>query len=123
MISRSNFKKNLCIYNDYKGRFAYFLMYFKILLFNGLFKRKKDDKTQTKCDVCGTELHDPERLKRHMKKSTWKCTCKEIRSKFRKMVVRGNMELNSGKKASLVFVGAFLTAGIVLSTMVFPFGT
>ena len=31
------------------------------------------------------------------------------------------MELSSGKKTSLVFVGAFLTAGIVLSTMVFPF--
>ena len=31
------------------------------------------------------------------------------------------MELSSGQKTSLVFVGAFLTAGIVLSTMVFPF--
>jgi hypothetical protein len=31
------------------------------------------------------------------------------------------MNLNSSQKASLVFVGAFFTAGIVLSTMVFPF--
>ena len=31
------------------------------------------------------------------------------------------MELSSSQKTSLVFVGAFLTAGIVLSTMVFPF--
>ncbi|MGY5152087.1 MAG: hypothetical protein ACW9XA_07445 [Candidatus Nitrosopumilus sp. bin_6a] len=31
------------------------------------------------------------------------------------------MELSSGQKTSLVFVGAFLTAGIVLSTLVFPF--
>lgn len=37
------------------------------------------------------------------------------------MAEPGKMELNSGQKASLVFVGAFLTAGIVLSTMVFPF--
>ncbi len=31
------------------------------------------------------------------------------------------MEISSSQKTSLVFVGAFLTAGIVLSTMVFPF--
>jgi len=31
------------------------------------------------------------------------------------------MELSSGQKTSLVFVGVFLTAGIVLSTLVFPF--
>ena len=31
------------------------------------------------------------------------------------------MELSSSQKTSLVFVGAFLVAGIVLSTMVFPF--
>lgn len=37
------------------------------------------------------------------------------------MAVPGNMELSSGQKTSLVFVGAFLAAGIVLSTMVFPF--
>ena len=40
---------------------------------------------------------------------------------MRVMVVPGNMELSSSQKTSLVFVGAFLTAGIVLSTMVFPF--
>jgi hypothetical protein len=34
----------------------------------GLFKHKKDDETKTKCETCGTELHDPERLKKHMKK-------------------------------------------------------
>ena len=31
------------------------------------------------------------------------------------------MEITSSQKTSLVFVGAFLTAGIVLSTLVFPF--
>jgi len=31
------------------------------------------------------------------------------------------MELSSSQKTSLVFVGAFLLAGIVLSTLVFPF--
>ncbi len=32
----------------------------------GLFKK---DKNQTKCKVCGLELHEPERLKRHLKKA------------------------------------------------------
>jgi hypothetical protein len=31
------------------------------------------------------------------------------------------LELSSSQKTSLVFFGAFLTAGIVLSTLVFPF--
>lgn len=31
------------------------------------------------------------------------------------------MELSSGQKSSLIFVGAFVAAGIVLSTLVFPF--
>ncbi len=31
------------------------------------------------------------------------------------------MELSSSQKTSIVFVGAFLLAGIVLSTLVFPF--
>lgn len=31
------------------------------------------------------------------------------------------MELSSSQKTSLVFVGAFLIAGVVLSTLVFPF--
>ncbi|HEY5736143.1 MAG TPA: hypothetical protein VIS47_06260 [Nitrosopumilus sp.] len=31
------------------------------------------------------------------------------------------MEFSSAQKTSLVFVAAFLTAGIVLSTIVFPF--
>ncbi|NND87516.1 MAG: hypothetical protein HKM23_09410 [Nitrosopumilus sp.] len=31
------------------------------------------------------------------------------------------MELNSSQKAGLVFGGAFVVAGIVLSTLVFPF--
>lgn len=31
------------------------------------------------------------------------------------------MELSSSQKSSLVFVGAFVLAGIVLSTLVFPF--
>lgn len=39
------------------------------MLFNimGLFKR--DKKNQTKCKECGLELHEPERLERHMKKA------------------------------------------------------
>ncbi len=37
------------------------------------------------------------------------------------MVVYGNMEISSSQKAGLVFGGAFLVAGIILSTMVFPF--
>lgn len=34
----------------------------------GLFK-KKGKETETKCKECGLELHEPERLKRHMKKA------------------------------------------------------
>lgn len=42
---------------------------FKFLLFvMGLFG-KKQDKNNTKCKECGLELHDPERLKRHLKKA------------------------------------------------------
>jgi len=37
------------------------------------------------------------------------------------MVVHGKMELNSSQKSGLVFVGAFVAAGIILSTMMFPF--
>jgi len=37
------------------------------------------------------------------------------------MAALGKMELNSSQKTGLVFVGAFVIAGIVLSTMVFPF--
>lgn len=33
----------------------------------------------------------------------------------------GNMELTSGQKGGLVFGGAIVIAGIVLSTLVFPF--
>lgn len=34
----------------------------------GLFK-KNNDKNTTKCKECGLELHDSERLKRHLKKA------------------------------------------------------
>lgn len=34
----------------------------------GLFGRRRD-RDGTKCETCGTELHDPERLRRHMKKA------------------------------------------------------
>lgn len=34
----------------------------------GLFK-KKESKKDTKCKECGLELHEPERLERHMKKA------------------------------------------------------
>ena len=37
------------------------------------------------------------------------------------MVAHGNMELNSSQKAGLAFGSAFVLAGIVLSTIVFPF--
>jgi hypothetical protein len=37
------------------------------------------------------------------------------------MAVHGKMEFNSSQKASLAFGGAFVIAGIVLSTIVFPF--
>jgi len=37
------------------------------------------------------------------------------------MVVRGKMEISSSQKGALVAGGAFLAAGIVLSTLVFPF--
>jgi hypothetical protein len=37
------------------------------------------------------------------------------------MAAYGNMEISSSQKAGLVFGGAFLVAGIVLSTMIFPF--
>ena len=37
------------------------------------------------------------------------------------MAVPGRMELSSSQKAGLVFGGAFVVAGLVLSTIVFPF--
>ena len=37
------------------------------------------------------------------------------------MVAYGKMEISSSQKIGLVFGGAFLVAGIVLSTIVFPF--
>jgi len=39
-----------------------------LLHYMGLFK-KKEEKNTTKCKECGLELHDPERLKRHLKKA------------------------------------------------------
>ena len=37
------------------------------------------------------------------------------------MVELGNMDLSSSQKTSLVFVSAFIFAGLVLSIVVFPF--
>ena len=37
------------------------------------------------------------------------------------MAVLGRMELSSSQKAGLAFGGAFVVAGLVLSTLVFPF--
>ncbi len=37
------------------------------------------------------------------------------------MAVHGDMELSSSQKSGLVFVSAFVVAGVILSTMVFPF--
>lgn len=43
---------------------------FDNLVAMGLFKRKKESsENETKCSECGTDLHDTERLKRHMKKA------------------------------------------------------
>ena len=36
----------------------------------GLFGKKKEkNKNETKCKECGLELHQPQRLERHMKKA------------------------------------------------------
>ena len=37
------------------------------------------------------------------------------------MAVLGKMELTSGQKGGLIFGGALIVAGLVLSTIVFPF--
>ncbi len=45
----------------------------------GLFKHNKEkSKNETKCTECGTELHDPERLKRHMKKAHGNVPAKKL---------------------------------------------
>ncbi|MBS1267692.1 MAG: hypothetical protein MAG458_00401 [Nitrosopumilus sp.] len=47
----------------------------------GLFNRKKngsDASTTTKCEKCGTDLHDPERLKKHMKKAHGNIPAKKL---------------------------------------------
>ena len=45
----------------------------------GLFKRSKDTPpNETKCKECGTELHDPERLQRHMKKAHGNVPAKKL---------------------------------------------
>ena len=46
----------------------------------GLFKRNKSDNDQskTKCEKCGTDLHDAERLKRHMKKAHGNVPAKKL---------------------------------------------
>ncbi len=44
----------------------------------GLFNRNKDKETKTKCDICGTELYDPERLKKHLKKAHGNVPAKKL---------------------------------------------
>ena len=44
----------------------------------GLFGRGKKDEETTKCGVCGTDLYDPERLKRHMKKAHGNVPAKKL---------------------------------------------
>lgn len=46
----------------------------------GLFGRNKknEQQQQTKCNTCGTELHSPERLKRHMKKAHGNVPAKKL---------------------------------------------
>ncbi len=60
------------------GNSASLLMYLKILSNMGLFKHNKDSENQTKCEKCGTDLHDPERLKRHMKKAHGNVPAKKL---------------------------------------------
>ena len=45
----------------------------------GLFNRKKTNtENDTKCKECGTELHDPDRLKKHMKKAHGNVPAKKL---------------------------------------------
>ncbi len=44
----------------------------------GLFGGKKKDENPTKCKECGLELHDPERLKRHLKKAHGNIPAKKL---------------------------------------------
>lgn len=46
----------------------------------GLFK-KKEKQNETKCKNCGMELHDPERLQRHMKKAHGNVPAKKMDEK------------------------------------------
>lgn len=87
----------------------------------GLFRREK--KNETKCKECGLELHDPERLKRHMKKAHGNVPEKKQDPKGSeggggcgKMV-----EWNDSKKYGAIFGGAFVLAGLIMATLVFPF--
>ena len=43
----------------------------------GLFKKNKEVEG-TKCKECGMELHEPERLKRHMKKAHGNVPAKKV---------------------------------------------
>ena len=58
----------------------------------------KDNENKTKCETCGTELHDPERLKRHMKKAHGNVPAKKLILML-VMGEHGNMELIQVKKA------------------------
>ncbi len=51
-------------------------VYLNFLIILGFFK-KKDDKN-TKCKECGLELHEPERLKRHLKKAHGNVPAKKL---------------------------------------------
>jgi len=42
----------------------------------GFFKKKDDN--NTKCKECGLELHEPERLKRHLKKAHGNVPAKKL---------------------------------------------
>lgn len=44
----------------------------------GLFKKKKEKENETKCKECGLELHDPERLQRHLKKAHGNVPAKKL---------------------------------------------
>ena len=45
----------------------------------GLFKRSKESPAnETKCKECGTDLHDPERLQKHIKKAHGNVPAKKL---------------------------------------------
>ena len=58
---------------------VWLIKYLEILTIMGLFKRSNENSSKdTKCKECGTELHDPERLQRHIKKAHGNVPAKKL---------------------------------------------